>query len=58
MVKACGLAAGTGVVVADNREEACKAAEDILNGKRFGSAGKKIIVEEKLTGEEVSVAQH
>lgn len=54
MVKASGLAAGKGVVVAQSKEEACQAARDMLNNKLFGAAGETIVVEELLTGDEVS----
>lgn len=54
VVKASGLAAGKGVIVAENIEEACQAVDEILGDKKFGSAGDVVIVEEKLTGEEVS----
>lgn len=56
VVKASGLAAGKGVVVANNREEACAAVDDILGDLKYGAAGSKIVVEEKLSGEEVSVS--
>lgn len=55
VVKAYGLAAGKGVIIADNVEDAVRAAEDMLVKKAFGAAGEKIIVEECLTGEEVSI---
>ena len=55
VVKADGLAAGKGVVVArDDVEEAVAAAEDMLSGRRFGAAGQRIVVEEFLAGEEAS----
>lgn len=56
MVKASGLAAGKGVVVAANKEEACQAVDEILGTNKFGCAGDTIVIEEKLTGEEVSVS--
>jgi len=54
VVKADGLAAGKGVVVATTRDQALKAAHDMLEGNAFGDAGAKIVVEEFLTGEEAS----
>lgn len=55
VVKAYGLAAGKGVIIAADIEEAVSAARDMLVDKKFGSAGQKIIVEECLTGEEASI---
>lgn len=55
VVKAYGLAAGKGVIVAGDVEEAIEAARDMLVDKKFGSAGQKIIVEECLKGEEASI---
>ena len=55
VIKADGLALGKGVVIADNYTEAAKAATEMLEGGRFGSAGHRIVVEEFLTGFEVSV---
>nr|CAI5870272.1 unnamed protein product [Callosobruchus analis] len=55
VVKASGLAAGKGVVVAKNTKEACDAIDDMLTGKKFGAAGDTVVVEELLEGEEVSV---
>ncbi len=55
VVKAYGLAAGKGVIVADTVEEAVSAARGMLVEKVFGAAGHKIIVEECLKGEEVSI---
>ncbi len=54
VVKADGLAAGKGVVVADTAEEARAAVRDVLGG-RFGQAGARVLIEERLTGPEVSV---
>ena len=55
VVKADGLCAGKGVIIAKSKDEAIKAASDMLSGKSFGEAGKKIIVEEFLDGYELSV---
>ena len=54
VIKADGLAAGKGVVVAHSLEEAENAARDMLENKRFGCAGASIVVEEFLDGEEAS----
>ncbi|KAK5891104.1 hypothetical protein CgunFtcFv8_018395 [Champsocephalus gunnari] len=54
VVKASGLAAGKGVIVASNQEEACQAVMDIMKDRAFGSAGDTVVVEELLEGEEVS----
>jgi phosphoribosylamine--glycine ligase len=54
VVKADGLAAGKGVIVAETVEQA-QAAIDAMFGGEFGSAGKFVVIEECLTGEEVSV---
>ena len=55
VVKADGLAAGKGVIVANSREEAFAGVEEIMVDKVFGSAGDRIIIEELLEGEEVSM---
>lgn len=55
VVKASGLAAGKGVVVAADKEEASKAVDEILTQKKFGDAGNTVVIEELLEGEEVSV---
>jgi len=54
VVKADGLAAGKGVLVCDNTEEAFAAIETILVKKTFGAAGNKIIIEERIDGIEAS----
>ena len=55
VVKADGLAAGKGVVVArDDAEEAAAAAAAMLSGEKFGDAGRQVVVEEFLDGEEAS----
>ncbi|HNV86188.1 MAG TPA: phosphoribosylamine--glycine ligase [Candidatus Omnitrophota bacterium] len=55
VVKADGLAAGKGVVVALTREEALTAVRQFMNEKILGDSGSKIIIEECLSGEELSV---
>ncbi|MHC4482939.1 MAG: phosphoribosylamine--glycine ligase, partial [Planctomycetota bacterium] len=55
VVKAAGLAAGKGVFVCDDPAEGILAAEKIMCEKRFGSAGERVIVEDKLLGEEASI---
>ena len=54
VIKADGLAAGKGVIIAATVEEAEAAATDMLEGNRFGDAGARIVVEECLYGEEAS----
>jgi phosphoribosylamine--glycine ligase len=55
VVKADGLAAGKGVVVCSNRQEALTAVEQIGRQKIFGTAGNRIVIEERLHGQEASV---
>ncbi|MDE9590866.1 ATP-grasp domain-containing protein, partial [Xenorhabdus bovienii] len=54
VIKADGLAAGKGVVVAMTIEEAQNAVKDMLAGNAFGDAGHRIVIEEFLDGEEAS----
>jgi phosphoribosylamine---glycine ligase len=54
VIKADGLAAGKGVIIAQNREEAVAAVTDMLSGNAFGAAGSRVVVEEFLKGEEAS----
>ena len=55
VIKADGLAAGKGVIVCEHREQAVLAVEQIGVHKVFGTAGNRIVIEERLHGEEVSV---
>ncbi len=55
VVKADGLCAGKGVVVADDSAEALAAVEDMLVKRSFGEAGARILIEERLQGQEASV---
>lgn len=55
VVKADGLAAGKGVVVAHGREEAVRAVREMMEKKIYGEAGNTVVVEECLTGEEISL---
>ena len=54
VVKADGLAAGKGVIVAQSKQEAIAAVNDMLAGNSFGDAGHRVVVEEFLVGEEAS----
>jgi len=54
VVKADGLAAGKGVVIAQTKEEAQRTAEEMLSGKMLGEAGLRVVLEEFLNGEELS----
>ena len=54
VIKADGLAAGKGVIIANTQAEAVEAINDMLEGNRFGEAGSRVVVEEFLVGEEAS----
>ena len=55
VLKADGLAAGKGVLILDDRNEAAEALRDMLEGGKFGDAGSKVVIEEFLKGIELSV---
>ena len=55
VVKADGLCAGKGVIIAQSKDEAKSAASDMLSGTSFGDAGTSIVVEEYLDGYELSI---
>ena len=55
VIKADGLAAGKGTIIASSLPEANKALSDIMEAKIFGSAGDKVIIDEYITGKEVSL---
>jgi phosphoribosylamine--glycine ligase len=54
VIKADGLAAGKGVIVAETEEQAIDAVKDMLAGNAFGEAGHRVVIEEFLSGEEAS----
>ncbi len=54
VIKADGLAAGKGVIIAQNEQQAFDAIDDMLAGNKFGNAGHRVVVEEFLVGEEAS----
>lgn len=54
VVKADGLAAGKGVVIANSKEEAASVATEMLSGKMLGEAGRRVVFEECLKGDELS----
>ena len=55
VIKADGLAAGKGVVIAKDKEEGIKALKEMMSDKKFGIAGEKIVIEEFLKGIETSI---
>ena len=54
VIKADGLAAGKGVIIAQDREEAVATIQNMLEGNQFGNAGSRVVIEEFLEGEEAS----
>jgi len=55
VLKADGLAAGKGVIISQNLEEACDTLRDMLGNRRFGEASSRVVIEEYLSGIELSV---
>jgi phosphoribosylamine--glycine ligase len=55
VIKADGLAAGKGVIIAENRQQAVTAIDEIITEKKFGEAGGSVVIEEYLTGKEASI---
>lgn len=55
VIKASGLAAGKGVIMAETQDEAIAAVKDMLEGGAFGESGAEIVIEETLYGEEASI---
>ncbi|HBF5149207.1 phosphoribosylamine--glycine ligase [Clostridioides difficile] len=55
VIKADGLAAGKGVVIPENREDAIATLKEMMSDKKFGAAGDKIVIEEFLKGIETSI---
>ena len=55
VIKASGLAAGKGVIIAETDEAAIAAVKDMLEGDAFGKSGHEIVIEEMLYGEEISI---
>jgi len=54
VVKADGLAAGKGVIIAETAQQAVEAVRDMLSGNKFGAAGSSVVIEEFMQGEEAS----
>ncbi len=54
VIKADGLAAGKGVIIAEDEDQAFAAIDDMLEGNKFGNAGHRVVIEEFLQGEEAS----
>lgn len=58
VVKASGLAAGKGVIIAQNKTEAAQALQDIMQDKIFGISGSQVVIEEFLEGVEASILSY
>ncbi len=58
VVKASGLAAGKGVIIAQNKEEAKQALQEIMQDKVFGASGSQVVIEEFLEGVEASILSY
>lgn len=54
VIKADGLAAGKGVIIAQSKQEVESTLRDMLGGETFGDSGKRVVIEQFLTGEEIS----
>lgn len=55
VIKASGLAAGKGVLIPETKEEAIQVLKDVMIAKEFGRAGEEIVIEEFMTGQELSI---
>ena len=55
VIKASGLAAGKGVIIPSNKTEAMQALKEMMCDKLFGNAGETVVIEEKMSGPEISV---
>ena len=55
VIKADGLALGKGVYVCDSRQEALAALQEIFTDRKFGASGNRVVIEERLSGEEISL---
>ena len=55
VIKADGLAAGKGVYICSTKEEALKAIDELMKKKKFGESGKKVLIEDFIDGDEISV---
>ena len=55
VIKADGLALGKGVIIAETLDEAIEAVKEMMDGGKFGASGAKVVIEEFMTGPEVTV---